>query len=653
MANNIGAVGTQNVEFNDLPQGDNLNAGNKFKLDDGGKDLFVGNNGGNLDANVAQAKLFDGGNTRVAGLKNATTQANGKFDYNQIAGVRNNPNVTPAFIKGVEAMAQRLGAKPEHILAAMSFETGGTFSPKITNGIGATGLIQFLPSTARGLGTTTDALRNMSSTEQLKYVEKYLQPFKGKLNTLEGVYTSILSGSPKNDPKTVLFRKGTKAYEQNPLDWNKDGQITAAEATTPVAARLYGGVKNVQQKLVDLGFVPKENAKKFADGQWGSNTSNTLSNFQKSRGLPQTGNLDEATGRALFNQANQGTTQPNPPATVPVNLNPPTPNNPNNNTQTPKSDLQRGQKNAEVNDLQQVLVKLGHLTQDDMNTGPGTFGPRTERAVADFQKANNLPQTGEYDNNTRDAMNSIIGGVNRQRNNQGDVVKGLQDKLVNLGYMTRAQVNTGYGNFGPRTEAALKQFQADNKIQQTGTLGATTYKALQSAQPRNALPGGNGTTPAGNGNPAYSVAQNGRFFNVNPGILMTNSLRPKLDNLAQAYFQETGQKLQVTSGYRPPSRQADAMASLIERKGANYVRDLYANKGAVNEIISAYNRGGTAAMTRTIENQVANGTYISNHLRSNAVDVSSNTNFGALQRAANQVGGRILAEGDHYHVDVR
>ena len=41
---------------------------------------------------------------------------------------------------------------------------------------GATGLIQFLPSTARGLGTTTDALAGMSSVEQLNYVEKYFDP---------------------------------------------------------------------------------------------------------------------------------------------------------------------------------------------------------------------------------------------------------------------------------------------------------------------------------------------------------------------------------------------------------------------------------------------------------------------------------------------
>ena len=94
------------------------------------------------------------------------------FDYNSIQGVNNNRFVTAEFIRGVEAMAGRLGTRPEYILAVMSFETGGTFNPAIRNGIGATGLIQFLPSTARGLGTTTDALARMSSVRAIAVCRK-------------------------------------------------------------------------------------------------------------------------------------------------------------------------------------------------------------------------------------------------------------------------------------------------------------------------------------------------------------------------------------------------------------------------------------------------------------------------------------------------
>jgi len=220
----------------------------------------------------------------------------GKVDIDNIVGVKNNPHVTPAFKREVIAMAKRLDTKPEYLLAVMSFESG--LNPKAVNPVSnATGLIQFLPSTARGLGTSTAALKNMSSVEQLKFVEKYLKPFKGRLGTLEGIYTSVLSGSPKPSPNDVLFRRGTIAYSQNKgLDFNNNGKITSGEATSAVAAKMFGGVRAVQQKLDRLGFDPKG-----ADGVFGPNTSKAVAAFQRSRKLPVTGLLNERTGLALMN----------------------------------------------------------------------------------------------------------------------------------------------------------------------------------------------------------------------------------------------------------------------------------------------------------------------------------------------------------------
>lgn len=169
------------------------------------------------------------------------------FDYNRISGVSGNRHVSEAFIREVEAMATRLGTRPEYILAVMSFETGGSFRPDVRNaaGSGATGLIQFMPGTASGLGTSTAALARMSSVEQLEFVEKYFnqRSDRGDLNTLEGVYTTVLYGSPKSDPNATLFRQGTAAYRMNaPLDLNNDGRITAGEATSFVRKRIDGDV---------------------------------------------------------------------------------------------------------------------------------------------------------------------------------------------------------------------------------------------------------------------------------------------------------------------------------------------------------------------------------------------------------------------------
>lgn len=164
------------------------------------------------------------------------------FDYQQITGVRGNANVTPEFLRGVEGVAQRLGARPEHLMAAMSFETGGTFAADVRNPrSSATGLIQFMDGTARQLGTTTSDLARMTPTEQLTYVERYFAPYRGRLGDLESVYTTILGGHPSSG-SDVLFSQGQRAYGPNrELDVNLDGQITAAEAAAQVRRRLGAG----------------------------------------------------------------------------------------------------------------------------------------------------------------------------------------------------------------------------------------------------------------------------------------------------------------------------------------------------------------------------------------------------------------------------
>ncbi|WP_134764940.1 peptidoglycan-binding domain-containing protein [Nocardioides sp. 1609] len=164
------------------------------------------------------------------------------YDYNQISGVNGNPNVTPEFLRKVEGISQRIGAQPEHLMAAMSFETGGEFASDTRNPrSSATGLIQFMSDTARGLGTTTADLAQMSPIDQLDYVERYFEPHRGRLGDLESVYTSILAGSPHSGDE-ALFTQGDRSYGPNrELDANRNGVITAAEATAHVRARMGAG----------------------------------------------------------------------------------------------------------------------------------------------------------------------------------------------------------------------------------------------------------------------------------------------------------------------------------------------------------------------------------------------------------------------------
>jgi hypothetical protein len=50
------------------------------------------------------------------------------------------------------------------------------------------------------------------------------------------------------------------------------------------------------------------------------------------------------------------------------------------------------------------LVKLGLMTQEQMNTGPGTFGPLTEAALEKFQRRQGVDAIGVYGPKTRAAF---------------------------------------------------------------------------------------------------------------------------------------------------------------------------------------------------------------------------------------------------------
>ena len=159
-----------------------------------------------------------------------------------------------SFTKGITELAKKYNVPEDYLYAVMGFETGGTFSPSEKNkaGSGATGLIQFMPETAKGLGTTTDALSKMTRTEQLKYVDKYFGGTLNKGGSLSDVYMSVLFPAAVGKPEDfVLFGKGAMsgytgiAYDQNKgLDLNKDGSVTKKEAANMVTKYLPSGSRS-------------------------------------------------------------------------------------------------------------------------------------------------------------------------------------------------------------------------------------------------------------------------------------------------------------------------------------------------------------------------------------------------------------------------
>lgn len=142
----------------------------------------------------------------------------------------------PDFNKKLDKIAGLLGVDSSHLIAIMKMES--RMDPAAVNKqSGATGLIQFMPDTARSLGTSVEALRGMSAVEQLDYVYKYFKMVGVKPGMdLGDLYMAVFM--PKYvgaDDNTVLGKEGAsgfsgKVYAQNKgLDKNKDGAITVAD----------------------------------------------------------------------------------------------------------------------------------------------------------------------------------------------------------------------------------------------------------------------------------------------------------------------------------------------------------------------------------------------------------------------------------------
>ncbi|MEI6508587.1 MAG: transglycosylase SLT domain-containing protein [Bacteroidota bacterium] len=132
-----------------------------------------------------------------------------------------------AFANKVIDIANKLGTKPEYLMIVMNNESGLDSTAKNPTS-SASGLIQFMEATAKELGTTTKALREMSNIDQLDYVYKYLNVYKNKLNSAGEVYLSVFYPLALFKDDKYLFPnwvvKANKIF-----DTNKDGILTKGE----------------------------------------------------------------------------------------------------------------------------------------------------------------------------------------------------------------------------------------------------------------------------------------------------------------------------------------------------------------------------------------------------------------------------------------
>jgi peptidoglycan hydrolase-like protein with peptidoglycan-binding domain len=119
---------------------------------------------------------------------------------------------------------------------------------------------------------------------------------------------------------------------------------------------------------------------------------------------------------------------------------------------------------------QRQLKALGF----DPGTTDGDFGPQTEAALREYQRAYRLPQTARLDEATlRSLLPEQLQASPAPLSNR-EVVLQAQRQLKALGF----NPGTVDGNPGPQTEAALREYQRAYRLPQTGRMDEATLRSL-------------------------------------------------------------------------------------------------------------------------------------------------------------------------------
>jgi len=132
-----------------------------------------------------------------------------------------------------------------------------------------------------------------------------------------------------------------------------------------------------------------------------------------------------------------------------------------------------GASGPDVRRLQRIFVMTKVLGPSNIT---GNFDSTTEQAVKDFQQGAGLTVDGIVGPITWQALPADPNTPLLARGASGSVVTALQKGLKK--YSTPATDPGGVdGDFGPKTEAAVKAYQQDRDVQADGIVGDQTWWA--------------------------------------------------------------------------------------------------------------------------------------------------------------------------------
>ncbi len=373
------------------------------------------------------------------------------------------------------------------------------------------------PKNASGVKTAVRTLSPVKGVSMKKGNKgSMVRAFQVRLNELgylkkeyiTGVYDTNTIGAVRAfQKKNGLVADGTagaatreliESAQALPYNATPTPQVTEAPTPTPTVAipetSLKQGdqgedVKTLQKRLKELGYYQSA-----IDGKYGRSTVNSLKAFQEAHGLTPDGVAGIATYSILFSDKAmpQGVT-PTPQPTATPTPTPAASDGTSGSGLWPT--LRQDDRGAEVSQLQEALIQLKYLS----GKADGVYGEKTVNAVKAFQKNNGLTADGVagektqkllYGGNAKPASATAsptatptpkptatpASDVLRE-GSRGTAVKELQQKLIQLGYLT----GKADGVYGPKTVAAVKAFQRAHKLTADGVAGARTLNTLSSA----------------------------------------------------------------------------------------------------------------------------------------------------------------------------
>lgn len=220
-------------------------------------------------------------------------------------------------------------------------------------------------------------------------------------------------------------------------------------------------VKNVQERLYQMGYILEKSS---ITGYFGEITQDAVMQFQKKNDIGADGKVGDSTLEALYN--------PDAKANI----------------------LSLGEQSDVVLKYQEQLKALAYLTTEP----DGNYGKDTSAAVKMFQSKNGLVVDGYLGPATRELIDSGDAVPNAlDIGDSGNTVLNVQKMLLDANCLTSSST-TGY--YGSVTEAAVRLFQATNKLAIDGKAGKQTIGLLTSGGYKSAsapiTSGSVGSTPS-------------------------------------------------------------------------------------------------------------------------------------------------------------